>query len=341
MLFIITFSVLSLNLAHGRGAAEEELVNKREIPTDQINTIVIRYRSEAVTLLRHNSDTIVIREYMSRNNSYFFANVTHSGNELIITGRRPMQWLFPFRSRVEISIPASNRNVTIRTSSGRIKVLGEHTVSSLEIESSSGRVSVNSVTADRVKIETSSGTITVGSINGDVSVRSLSGRIELNQVSGSLTANTSSGVFSSATVNGNIDIRTNSGNIVIGSIDGNVSARTTSGRIELDKVNGTVDISSSSGVIRCTVAENAGDISITTSSGGVVLNLPNNFAFNFLSRTSSGMLHTPFTDQLAIPLADRNTVQGVIVGDNIYAGQIHRNINIRTSSGSIRVNWAD
>jgi len=309
MLFIITFSMLSLNLAHGRGAAneeaEEELVNKREIPIGQINTIVIRYRSEAVTLLRHNSDTIVIREYMSRNDSDFFAKLTHSGNELIITGRRPMQWLSPFRSRVEISIPASDKNVTIRTSSGRIKVLGEHTVSLLEIESSSGRISVNSVTADRVKIETSSGTIAVGSINGDVSVRSSSGRIELNQVFGSLTANT------------------------------------TSGRIELDKVSGTVDISSSSGAIRCTVTENAGDISITTSSGGVVLNLPNNFAFNFLSRTSSGRLHTPFTDQLAIPLADRNTVQGVIVGDNIYAGQIHRNINIRTSSGSVRVNWAD
>ena len=309
MLFIITFSMLSLNLAHGRGAAneeaEEELVNKREIPIGQINTIAIHYRSEAVTLLRHNSDTIVIREYMSRNDSDFFAKLTHSGNELIITGRRPMQWLSPFRSRVEISIPASDKNVTIRTSSGRIKVLGEHTVSLLEIESSSGRISVNSVTADRVKIETSSGTIAVGSINGDVSVRSSSGRIELNQVFGSLTANT------------------------------------TSGRIELDKVSGTVDISSSSGAIRCTVTENAGDISITTSSGGVVLNLPNNFAFNFLSRTSSGMLHTPFTDQLAIPLADRNTVQGVIVGDNIYAGQIHRNINIRTSSGSVRVNWAD
>jgi len=42
---------------------------------------------------------------------------------------------------------------------------------------------------------------------------------------------------------------------------------------------------------------------------------------------------------LLIGIDDKNTIQGVIGGDNAIAGIVDKDINIVTSSGSIRVNW--
>jgi DUF4097 and DUF4098 domain-containing protein YvlB len=109
----------------------------------------------------------------------------------------------------------------------------------------------------------------------------------------------------------------------------------------MESVNGAIDAKTASGGIRCTAAENAGDISITSSSGSVVLNLPRNFPFNFSSKTSSGSLRTPFPDRLFSPVSDRKLIQGVIDNDNTSRNQIENNINIMTGSGSIRINWID
>jgi hypothetical protein len=301
--FVFVFMLLNIPAAFSGAVMDAELVNERELSLENINNVTVRYGSENITLYKSNTDLLVIREYMSVNNSGYYAKITNSGNELVIeAGRRPLGRFYAY---ADVFIPESDKNISIKTSSGGILAAGEYTALSIKMESSSGNIMVNTVTADMVSFTASSGSIRGGKING------------------------------------NADIVTNSGRIVFGGIDGNVSAESSSGRIELGMVNGTVSVKSSSGGVRCTAGGNAKDISITTSSGDVVLNIPEDFTFNFLSRSSSGGLRTPFPEKLFIPVSDRGSVQGVIGKDNTFESRNFKNVNIKTSSGSISVEWSD
>jgi hypothetical protein len=303
-IFVFMFMALNLASAYCAGVSENP-VNVQEIDLRHIDDITISYKSEDVVLFKNNSDTLIIKEYMSKGNSDYYAVITNSQNKLVVeAGRRPIPSLVgTFTGRVEIYIPVSNKKIAVKTSSGKIEGNDEYIASSLDIECSSGSISVNSIIAETINFRATSGSIR------------------------------------SRAVNGNTTVHTSSGSIFMGGISGNISAEASSGSIELDSLNGAVNASASSGSINCSVTENAGDISITSSSGSVSLNLPKKHAFTFSSRTSSGSLRTPFSDKLFSPISDRNSVQGVINDDNIPENQKLKNIDIKTTSGSIRINW--
>jgi DUF4097 and DUF4098 domain-containing protein YvlB len=352
--FFVVAIILNGVSAYCGGLTEKDLVNKQEIGLEHIDSIEILYRWEKINLFRSNTDSLIIKEYMSRNNNNYYASITNSENKLIIRrGKRPIGFLInTFDIRVEIYIPVSNTNMTIKTTSGRIIASDEYICAQMNLESSSGSISVNSIMAETVNlktssgsirgeringntnIKTSSGNIVFGSITGDVFVEVSSGGVELNRISGALIAKASSGRIRSGMVNGNANIHTNSGNIVVDSIDGDISTETSSGRIELKLVNGSITAETSSGNIHCSIAENARNISLTTSSGSVNLNLPRDHTFNFSSITSSGILSTPFSEKLYSPVSDRKLAQGIVGEDNP-----DNDIDIKTNSGSIKVNW--
>lgn len=316
-----------------------ELVNTQEIKLDNITDININYSSERVSLFMGTADSLIIKEYMSENNSEFFANISNTGNKVIVEkGRSPFRPIFNFfNRRLEVYLPLSYKNaISIKTSSGKIET-SDLICSNIVIESSSGGISVDSIISDYVKIKSSSGSIIINNIKGEISVESLSGRINIDQAAGNLSAKASSGAIQGESVQGNAILNTNSGSIIFGTINGNVSAEASSGRIELNFVSGSVNAKTSSGSIRCTIGGNAGDVSLNTASGAVRLNLPQDSNYNFTSRTSSGRLTTPFSDKLFIPANDRNSTQGTITGNSVSDNI--RTINIRTSSGSISVNW--
>jgi len=330
-MFLIAFSAFcNVNL---------ELVNTQEIELDNIIQVNITYSSEKVSLFMGTTNKLIIKEYMNINNNKYYARITKSGNNVSIeNGRRPF-WLFfnSFNRRLEVYLPISYSNtINIKTSSGRIESSVELFGSILNIENSSGGISLNSITGDVVRIKTTSGSINISNMNGEVWIESSSGHIEMNQVSGILTVKNSSGRINGERIHGDVKVNTGSGNIVFSRIEGNVSAESTSGTVQLNLVNGSVNAKTTSGSIHCTFNENVGNISINTSSGSVRLNLPRSLDFNFYSRTSSGRLTTPFPDKLFSPVNDRNLTQGII-GNNI--SENIPTINIRTRSGSIEINW--
>jgi DUF4097 and DUF4098 domain-containing protein YvlB len=279
-----------------------ELVNTQEINLDGIIDVKILYSSENVSLFIHTTDTLIIKEYMSKNDSRYFATITNSTDTVTIeNGPWPIRPFNTFNRRLEVYIPSSYRNImNIKTSSGKIEA-SDLFCSRLAIESSSGNISVKSITADTINVKATSGKIDFGTVTGDISVETSSANININRA------------------------------------NGNVSAETSSGNVELSLVNGSVSAKASSGGIRCTIGEGAGDISLNTTSGNVRLYLPRNLNFSFSSRTSSGSLSTPFSDRLSIPVNDKNLTQGLI-GSNNSSGDI-ATVNIRTSSGSIRIEW--
>ena len=305
-ILILSIVFLSINLMplYSRGISEMKLVNEQVISLENINSITIRYTSAKITVFQNRStDSFHLKEYMNEENSSLFAKITNSDGNIVIEEGRHFQVFRRLNRQIEVHIPVSNINFNIRTSSGQIEILDEIMASSVNIISSSGSISfAKNIKADRVNFGTSSGRINGGWVDG------------------------------------NTVVHTNSGGIDFGIINGDVSARSSSGRIEIGPVSGMVDINTSSGSIDCTITQNAGNISITSTSGRVTLNIPKNTRYNFSSRTSSGSLRTPFNDILFSPVSDRRSVQGIIEGNE---NQENRSIIINTTSGSININWAD
>jgi DUF4097 and DUF4098 domain-containing protein YvlB len=299
-----------------------ELVNTQEISLENTNSIAVLYGSEQITLCQGNADTLIIKEYMSRDNQDYYAHISNSSGKLTVEkGRRPIGIFFnTFRARVEVYLPAPGTgNIKVRTSSGRIEAEEALSASAIEVESSSGSISLNRITADTANFETASGRIRVQEVTaGEIAFSSSSGDIRCEKAQG------------------NTAIHTKSGGIVFEYIEGTVSAESSSGRIDLKGVTEAVTVKTTSGAIHCTVTGTVGDISLTAASGSVTLAIPRNRGFRFSSRTSSGSLTTPFSDNLSSPLSDRHTAQG-LVGASDASGTV----NINTSSGSIRVNWLD
>ena len=341
--FFILFTLMEIHLlsAFCGGLQQKELVNMQEIELDRIDIIEIRYRSDPIVVFDSNSDTFVLKEYMSDNNRDYYAKITNSGNKLVIeAGQRPKSIFNAlFRCSIEVYIPVSNKSIAITTSSGSIETVGECIASSMTIGSSSGSISVNSVSAKEVKLKNSSGSINCQKANGNTRIETRSGSIVCTTINGDLFANSSSGRMVLDQVSGSLNASTTSGSIHSGAVGGDANIRTGSGSIVARSINGIIAADSSSGSVYCVATENTEDITITTSSGSVTLDIPRNFTFNFSSWSSSGSLKTPFSDKLYSRLSDRHSIQGIIGDDNASDNQVHKHIGIRTGSGSITVNW--
>ena len=278
----------------------------------------------------------MIKEYMNRNNVDFYAEITNSDGKLTVKRGNHLSFrlFYILRARVEVYIPELNmKELTIKTTSGRIKADDEYICSKINMESTSGSISINAVMADRVNLETTSGSIHSDRVRGNTTAQTTSGSITLESVDGDISAKSSSGKINGGRVSGDINIYTSSGEIFFENIAGNAFTETTSGRIELGMVSGTIKAKTTSGSIHCSTAENGGNISLASTSGGVYLGIPPNNSFKFSSKSISGSLSTPFSDKLFSPVSDKKLIQGTIGGES------GSNINIETTSGSIKIDW--
>jgi len=345
--FAFVFSTLTILQACASGAADDgRLVNEQEIAIGQINAIAVHYGSDSVAFLRHDSPSIIVREYIDRNDSALFADIRLAGNTLVVTGGRRPVTLMPFsigpvRGHVEIFVPQAIMAIEITTSSGSIAIPDAHNVASFTVSNSSGRIRANSITADSVVMGNSSGGISINNIVADsVRIGSSSGAIEARSIeAGAADIKNSSGrITIDSLVAESAVVRTSSGRIGIDSIaSGGAEINSSSGSIALGRIEGSARIGSSSGGVRGALGMGAGNVFISTTSGSVTLDLPRSLSFDFLSRSSSGSLRTSFDDRLFSSVSDRRLVQGSIGDDN----EAQRTIEITTSSGSRRVNWVN
>ena len=343
VIFIPVFMFLTLMSVFSGGAFQLDLVNTQEISLKQIEIIEIRYSSDNISLHRSNTENIIIKEYMNKDNSDYYAKISNSGNKLEVrAGKRPISIIGNnLRRRIEVHIPAlDNKSLILMTSSGNIEGKEEYMVSSMTLECASGNITFNSVNGDIVA-RCHSGNIKFDKINGNASIETTSGDLRANSINGDVIAKCNSGNITFGKINGNASIETTSGYIKADSIKGDTVARCNSGEITMNEISGSLTANVSSGNIHCGISKNSGDISLSSSSGNVTLDISRNLAFNFSSRTRSGTLRTPFQDKLYIALSDKNNVNGVINGDKIADQMELKNINVSTSSGSIKVTWSD
>jgi DUF4097 and DUF4098 domain-containing protein YvlB len=196
---------------------------------------------------------------------------------------------------------------------------------------------------------TGSGDIDVEGIDGPASFSTGSGDIQASDLAGGATFNTGSGDVQLNHVVGKLEVSTSSGDVELD--DGQVTeatVNTTSGDIDLEGVAETIKLESVSGDIRVreareaqiTASTTSGDVDydgslsaggsnlITTISGDVKLQLPDDSGFRLDASTVSGDLSSDFT--LSDGQQSRRSLSG-------RAGDGSATVRVETTSGSVSI----
>lgn len=280
-----------------------QLVLEKEIPLEGIDSISILYgmNSNDVYLYESEKDAIIVREYSSSELSgKELSAIKVDGNCLEIKGARRNYGSFGFfwfgnggsynRHYTEVYLPSSYQGeLLLETSSGDItSELAVRSEKDVSITSSSGDVEFPSVAAENVSVNTSSGyvkaedinagtEISIGTTSGDVDVKELTGRADIECSSGNVTAKkitgdaqlkTSSGDINIEELTGEAKTECSSGCLSIGTLTGNAQFKTTSGDVEVQYADGNVQTLTTSGSVR--ISEGSGDRRISTTSGSIM-----------------------------------------------------------------------
>ena len=102
-----------------------------------------------------------------------------------------------------------------------------------------------------------------------------SGRINISDCEGTLSAESSSGRIDVESCDGLKTLSASSGAIVVQASDGNIEGQTSSGKIDLTDVKAALDLRASSGKIHGEEVTLTGNSSFRTSSGSIVFDFTN------------------------------------------------------------------
>ena len=221
--------------------------------------------------------------------------------------------------------------IQLTASSGEIK-LPETEVKKLTIVTSSGNINANAVQFADAVIKASSGDInfTGRSVNGQVEIKSSSGKIDANSNGCEQVKITTSSGKINADVDGcgKVGITASSGDITVWSKNNkatNLSVKTTSGKIRVDGAAWSgLEAESSSGDIRV-VGALFGATSVKASSGQVELQVNGQASqYGYDLRANSGSIHWD----------GRKMEKSARASDSL-----DNLIKVNTSSGSIKVDF--
>jgi len=191
------------------------------------------------------------------------------GNDVRVEFRNRRSWggWNSSHLRFEITVP-SQYNADLHTSGGDITVHG--TVNGkVSGATSGGNVKLEDVKGGRVDLSTSGGDMTTGDVQGDVTLRTSGGNIEMGVVGGEANVSTSGGDIVVKGVGKSLKANTSGGNIDIGDVGGEARVSTSGGDVRVRKVTGNATLSTSGGNISLESA--SGTVKANTSGGDISL----------------------------------------------------------------------
>ena len=253
--------------------------------------------SDNIYFLYGNNDELVIKEFYASSSKK--ASIQHSGQTVTFRGEQQFNMMMfgAINEKIEVYLPRNfNGDIRVNISSGTIRSDINMVADSLSFESTSGTIRLNKLTANNINVRASSGSIRIDEINGNATVRASSGTIKINRLVGIAEVETSSGTISVMDVRGGVAAKASSGSVKVG------------------------------------VIELLANISATTTSGTVTLELPRSSAFKFSADTNSGTIRTDFDNNLTFN-SRKNSASGDVGENPVYT------VYAKASSGSVRVRF--
>jgi len=192
-----------------------------------------------------------------------------SGNDVLVEFRNRRGWggWDGGHLRFDITVP-SQYNADLHTAGGDIDVRGGVN-GTIKGATSGGDVTVDNVKGGKVDLSTSGGDMRTGDVQGDVTLKTSGGNIEMGVVGGEAYVSTSGGDITVKSVGKSLRANTSGGNIDIGDIGGEAKVSTSGGDIKIRKVSGSVTMSTAGGNIELDGA--SGTVKSSTAGGDISL----------------------------------------------------------------------
>lgn len=199
-----------------------------------------------------------------------------SGNDVLVEFRNRGGWggWGGNHLRFDITVP-SQYNADLHTAGGDIDVRGSVS-GTIKGATSGGDVSIDNVKGGKVDLSTSGGDMHAGDVQGDVTLKTSGGNIEMGVVGGEAYVATSGGDITVKSVGKSLRANTSGGNIEIGDVGGEAKVSTSGGDIKVRKVSGSatmstaggnIDLDGASGTVKASTA--GGDISLQNITGSI------------------------------------------------------------------------
>ncbi|MDZ5255118.1 DUF4097 family beta strand repeat-containing protein [Clostridium sp. LIBA-8841] len=248
---------------------------------ESVNKITIKSSIADVNILKSDTDELKTElkgKYNSNDNNTLKLSVTENNDNLIIETQNSPHNIFSRDLTLNIYIPESYKgDISITNVSGDIKSERVLELNSLRMETVSGDIEFNSVSAPTVTANTTSGDIEFNKLNTNTSsLKTVSGDIKASSYVGTLTVDSTSGSIdiNLAEVKGASTINSVSGDVELGvEVSNNLAleGKTTSGSIEVaDGVN-TSNIEKGDKLLKATFNSGDNKLNITTASGDIKL----------------------------------------------------------------------
>ena len=206
---------------------------------------------------------------------------------------------------------------------GYISLTGPEDIK-LSLVNGSGSIEVLNVVHEDINLKVNSGSIKATSIEvGDIQLNASSGSIKGDALTGKVNAQVNSGSITLTDVKGDVYAKASSGSIKMEDVDGVVDATVNSGNIRLNNITELASLSSSSGSVN---AENSGlgsRTSLEANSGSISIQTPSDLkAFNYDLKANSG----------SVRVGEDNSGKKLDIDNGASA-----TISGKVSSGSIKI----
>ncbi len=134
----------------------------------------------------------------------------------------------------------------------------------------------------------------------------------------------------------NLSLQAHNGGIAISDVTGKIDFKTLNGGVSLKRVGGAVTGRTTNGGVHVELAGARWDgemLNVTTTNGGVNINMPDNYSAHLEAGTVNGNVSSDFT--LNVPLTERGRIPKEISVDLGSGGPTIRAI---TTNGGVRIN---
>ncbi|MCK6601241.1 MAG: DUF4097 family beta strand repeat-containing protein [Bacteroidetes bacterium] len=246
-----------------------------------------------------------------------------------------------------ISVNQAGANLLIAGSNGDIQV--SEVKGEAEISNSFGNITMEGVTGSLI-VNTRNGDLSLSAITGasinaafcsidisdayvsanGLSINNQNGDISLEKIKGNLTVRNSFGAVEAKTIDGGLEIRNQNASVTAEEITGPVTVSNTFGSVELCKITGPIKVQNQNGSVEVTALQTvAGDIDISATFGGILIELPRTASVTLSATTSFGGIDTDF-DLKVTEKFNKATASGVL-GDGKHA------ISLKTQNAGIEI----
>jgi len=255
-----------------------------------VNQVIVSGEFCKVGIIKGNAVHVDAVLSAGKQNDAYKVEMVQEGVTLRVEVKIPESGWTSHAGSIIISVP-NQVNVDVKTTSGYIDVMGiAETI--LKAESASGKIIVNDMSGE-AKLKSKSGSITankvtgklttynksgkqeVSHVDGDIVLATYSGDLNANHINGKVATESTDGAQTLLEINGDVKLKTNSGNLKLSNAKGNVNSISASGSFKLFDVEGVLNLQSTKGEISGSRVKLTGSSVFTTTEGKIKFNFDN------------------------------------------------------------------